>query len=773
MGKINKENNIMQNALQFKVSSALKNIIGSDLISDDFIAIFELVKNAYDAHATIVEVSFIDVYSDNSKIIIKDNGKGMNYDDLINKWLFVAYSAKKEGTEEESYSYRDKIKVKRTYAGAKGIGRFSCDRLGHELYLETIKDEPNSKIETLLTEWDKFEGDIKDEFVNISVLHETKSTSNYNNQIGTILEISNLKSEWNRDKILKLKDALAKLINPNTQNKNDEFTIIINAIEELENDKVESDKRKIVNGKVENLIFETLDLKTTKIVSKVGSKDSQTIETTLYEGGKLVYSIIERNPLLHLFNVEYVIYFLNRSAKYTFSRRMGVSLIEYGHVFMYKNGLRVYPYGERGEDPFKMDTRKAQGYNRYLGTREVIGFIAIEEPNDDLRETSSRGDGLIKTNAYVGLVEWFYTTLKRLEKYGIDIIAWGNDLANDDFIRLDSNEKQRAIKELIENLTKSENIESYKVSPEIFKILEGKQEKSAKTTLADITKKLDSGEFNKEEILKSIKSVEYKIDKLKEIKDEAENEAFEKLIENEELSEELDREIANNLFAQSIVGTETEELISLQHQIVHTAGNVSFFLNELINSINNNKPKNEIIESINDISFEVQRIVSASRYVTKAGFNKDAEKITSDIVQFINEYIENIYIPTKSFIHQERPIDISIKKLQSLKKELKFRPFEFTVTLDNLFTNSRKAKSTKIDLIWSRDSKNLILSFKDNGVGIPTELSDKIFDFGFSQTNGSGIGLFTVKKILSKYNSSIEVNTKVNPGVEFIIKIPL
>lgn len=763
----------MQNSLQFKVSSALKNIIGSDLISDDFIAVFELVKNAYDAHATKVEVSFVDIYSDRARIIIKDNGKGMNYNDLINKWLFVAYSAKKEGTEEESYSYRDKIKVKRAYAGAKGIGRFSCDRLGHELYLETIKDEPNARVETLLTEWDKFEGDIKDEFVNISVIHDTITKSNYGILVGTVLEISKLKSEWNRKKFLELKDALAKLINPNTQNEDDEFKIFIDVEDELNEDNLETDKRKTVNGEVENLIFETLDLKTTKIVSKVDSINFGFIETSLYEGGKLVYSIRELNPLSNLFNVEYVIYFLNRSAKNSFSRKMGLQPVEYGHIFMYKNGLRIYPYGDRYEDPLKMDNRKAQGYNRYLGTREVIGYIAIEEPNDDLRETSSRGDGLIKTKAYVELVEWFYTTLRRLEKYGIDIISWGNELSNDDFIQLESDEKQFAIKELINNLTKSANIESFEVSPEIFKILEGKQEKSAKTTLAEITKKLDGDDFNKEDILRSIKSVEHKIDKLKEFKDEAENEAFDKLIENEELSEELDREIAKNLFVQSVAGTETKELLSLQHQIVHTAGNISFFLDQLIHSINDNKSKEELVESIKDISFEVQRIVSSSRYVTKAGFNKDAEKISEDIVQFINEYIENIYIPAKSFIHQERSIHISIKKLQSLKKEMKFRPFEFTVALDNLFTNSRKAKSTQIDLAWSKDSTNLILSFKDNGNGIPTEFSEKIFDFGFSRTDGSGIGLYMVRNLLEKYNSTIEVNTRTHSGVEFIIKMPL
>jgi HSP90 family molecular chaperone len=128
----------MGNTLKFRISSALKNIIGRDLITDDYIAIFELVKNGFDAHANRVDIYFENIYTSNPKIIIVDNGKGMNYDDLINKWLFVAYSAKKEGTEDDSYDYRDSIYSKRFFAGAKGIGRFSCDKLGKVLYLETV-----------------------------------------------------------------------------------------------------------------------------------------------------------------------------------------------------------------------------------------------------------------------------------------------------------------------------------------------------------------------------------------------------------------------------------------------------------------------------------------------------------------------------------------------------------------------------------------------------------------------------------------------------------
>ena len=74
--------------LQFKISSALKDLVGKDLIINDNVAIFELVKNAYDAYAKKVEIEFLD-----DKIIIADNGKGMSLKDIKDKWLFLGYSA--------------------------------------------------------------------------------------------------------------------------------------------------------------------------------------------------------------------------------------------------------------------------------------------------------------------------------------------------------------------------------------------------------------------------------------------------------------------------------------------------------------------------------------------------------------------------------------------------------------------------------------------------------------------------------------------------------
>ena len=84
------------NSLSFKISAGLKNIIGRDLITDDFIAVFELVKNSFDAYAKNVTIEFLP-----DKIIIADDGKGMDLNDLNEKWLFVAYSAKKDGKEDD------------------------------------------------------------------------------------------------------------------------------------------------------------------------------------------------------------------------------------------------------------------------------------------------------------------------------------------------------------------------------------------------------------------------------------------------------------------------------------------------------------------------------------------------------------------------------------------------------------------------------------------------------------------------------------------------
>lgn len=764
----------MKKEMQFKISSALKDIIGRDLINDDFIAIFELVKNSYDAYATKVKISFNDIYSSNPKIIIEDNGKGMNYDDLENKWLFVAYSAKKDGTENKDLNFRDKIQVQRAFAGAKGIGRFSCDRLGKTLYIETTKDEDNRKTESLYVDWGNFETDLKEEFVNVNVIHETLDAVKKN---GTRLEIDELRNTWDREKFLKLKDALAKLINPNIDSYDDTFEIILDVKDEKLKDETFDEYHKIVNGKIQNLIFETLDLKTTKIISEVFSKEDGTIKTSLYEANKLVYEIVEKNNYKYLHNITYSIYYLNRSAKATFSRRMGMQPIEYGHIFVYKNGLRIYPYGERGEDPFKMDNRKIQGYNRYIGTRDSMGHIDIREPNDFLKETSSRGDGLEKNDNYFEFVEHFYETLKKLEKYNIEITNWGNDLPND-YINLKDKNTQEALINVIKNLSNAKNSLTIKYSDEIINILKKKEESSVKGLLNNLKFDVESDNFDKEKILSQISKTEQKINELKDIKKEAEEEALNTLIKNEELEtkkdileKKLEQEIKDGVFKKSIIGQDKEQLISLQHQVNHSSSRISRNIKLLLKGLESNKPKEDLIKYINTISFENEKVASISSFVTKADFNLKATEIEMDIIQFIGDYIQNIYANKEPLINT-KDLRIYFVNNQNTKVEKVFRPLEITMMIDNFVSNSIKAEATKLEFVIKKRSGILSIDVIDNGLGIEDKIKDELFEFGKTTTNGSGIGLYHIKEIVEKLNGTIELNKENSLfGAEFNIRI--
>ncbi|MGC6484191.1 MAG: ATP-binding protein [Candidatus Puniceispirillales bacterium] len=150
-------------ALNFKVSTGLKNVLGSRLITDDEVAVFELVKNSFDAGATRVELFF-----DEDKFVIADNGEGISKDDIENKWLFVAYSNKRAG--KRSTDYRSQISSRRQVAGSKGIGRFSSDRLGAQVTLQSKpKKDVKSPVHQLKMDWDKFDVDQIERFTDIDL----------------------------------------------------------------------------------------------------------------------------------------------------------------------------------------------------------------------------------------------------------------------------------------------------------------------------------------------------------------------------------------------------------------------------------------------------------------------------------------------------------------------------------------------------------------------------------------------------------------------------
>ncbi len=423
----------MTKNLEFKISSGLKNIIGKDLITDDFIAVFELVKNSYDAGAKNVEIII-----EEDKIIIADNGKGMSLNELENKWLFVAYSAKKDNTEDKTEkkqeSYRDKIQERRHYAGAKGIGRFSSDRLGRFLTIKSKKkDLP--LIQELQVDWSKFENDQNEVFEKIKVQHNEREKSSAkfpkNSSHGTILEVTTLHSIWARERIVNLKHSLEKLINPFSQN--NDFDINIICERELKEDELGTytkapnkgkkyTLRDKVNGPVKNAILDILELKTSQFILSISQGQ---VESKIVDRGELIYHVREKSEFQIIEDLQIDLFFLNRAAKKNFTTKMGVQPINFGSIFLFKNGFRVQPFGETGDDSWGIDFRAQQGYNRFLGTRDLFGRVEVTSDNSEqFKEVSSRDGGLVETQGYYELIKAFELAHRRLERYVVGVL-WG------------------------------------------------------------------------------------------------------------------------------------------------------------------------------------------------------------------------------------------------------------------------------------------------------------------------------------------------------------
>ncbi len=755
--------------IPFRISSGLKNIIGKELITDEFVAVFELVKNSFDANATKVEIIF-ENQTDLTlgKIIIKDNGKGMNESDLKQKWLFVAYSAKKEGTENDE-DYRNKIKLNRYFAGAKGVGRFSCDRLGRKLYLISIKDEENSNIETLEVDWQKFEDKPLIEFKDVNVDHKTLEKSNKN---GTTLEITGLRDVWDREKLLKLKKSLAKLINPNQGNDNNNFQIDIIAKNELAEDKKTSIVYEKVNGLVKNDIFENLKIKTTSLKVDI-SKDGETITSVLQDRGDRVYTLKEINPFAKtLQSVNFHLFQLNFSAKIAFKKAMGLESVKYGSVFMYKNGFRVYPFGEPGEDLLLIDNRKQQGYNRFLGTRDLIGRIEINGENEELRETSSRDGGLVKTETYSQLVKFFYDyVLKRLENYVVNVIKWGDEKINDEtgeliHPELWAKDVKIQILELISGFIKSESIIDIDYDKNFLKIIESKQDKSVDKIIKNISK--IGAKSNNPTIIKEAARIGKVV---QEIKADAERDksradkAEERAAKTEEV---LKLTIGQNSFLKDSVKADTKELQSLLHHTEKATYWINKHLENLINGIEKGDSKEKLFESISSISLENQKIFSFSRYHKSTQFNTFVKTINQDVVSFTSEYINNVC----KFYEDYDGMNIQIKNPLNVSFKREFAPIELTIIIDNLLNNSKKAKAKNVVFEWSENSATEIaLHITDNGIGIEKSIANMIFDFRFTTTKGAGFGLYHVKTVLNNMRGDISVSPIYTKGAEFIITL--
>jgi signal transduction histidine kinase len=772
----------MADDLEFRIGSGLKNIIGKDLITDDFIAVFELVKNSYDAHAKKVSITFED-----DKIIILDSGKGMSLQDIRDRWLFVAYSAKSDGHEDaefdEDNDYRDKIKAKRYYAGAKGIGRFSCDRLGRELIL-TTKKIGEDFIEQLKIDWKEFEADPKEEFINIKVHHATLLKYPLLNVAnGTVLEITGLQAPWPRQKLQNLKYSLEKLINPFAvldDTPNETFSIDITCIREENADAKEEFIRDKVNGPIANFVFEILDVKTTQIKTEVSKN---WIKTSLVDRGTPIYEIKEPNKKYNLLvDTRYHLFFLNTSAKNNFTRQMGLQPVNFGSVFLFKNGFRVYPFGNTGDDSLGIDYRHQQRYKGRLGSRDLLGRIELfTDDAIQFKEVSSRDGGLVETEGYSQLVDSFYDKcLKRLERYVVDVQwAYGKDeelkkdRVSDDISVISKSLGGRSlIADVIRKLTDNKDVEilSYNknlinilnekldnVSPEVFKDLSKIAEKTGDKKFSD---EINDAQSRYNKLLKEKEAAEKRAAEEEEKRRIAEENAA-KAEEARKIEEERRRKAEDATRVAEIEAKEKElqlreeqvkrkeaEQIAKDENKARVTAETTLRIEKDKNTYLNATRKTlsadaeELIHSIKVSAIGIDASLEALMSKIKLGLKDDSvllEEISH--IKFITDKVMKLsMLITKSNFKADQDVKkINVVEFISEyistysfaykdKIKIQFKPtsefitrlslLDLSIVIDNLISNSVKAHASKIIIESRIVNKQLIVSFSDNGIGV-------------------------------------------------------
>jgi signal transduction histidine kinase len=773
----------------FRVSTGLKDLIGRDLITDDFVAVFELVKNSFDAHAKNVRLHFLD-----DKIVIVDDGKGMSQASILEKWLAVAYSAKRDGSEDADY--REKLDGRhRPFAGAKGVGRFSCDRLGAQLRLSSHSS--GQPVQILQVDWRLFEADAKENFNDIEIdLIEAQAFPDPafqpNGKNGTVLEISNLRSGWEREKLGKLKRELSKLIDPfGSVAKRFQIDMVV-PLEEAEdeedrrfNEQKREDQpdRLIINGAVENPILDVLSGRTTSIKVEL-SDDGKSIISTLEDRGELIYKISEANPFPAIQKTDLLaeIYFLNRSAKAIFARRMGLSSKDFGSIFLFRNGFRVFPIGADGDDFFGLELRKSQGTRRFLGGRDLIGRVDIVGVVG-FDEATSRNQGLIKTPEVAQLIDCIREKcVRRLERYVVDI-TWKDaiDQEHGDLTRMQRDESSALVAQLVSRLAATNGVKLLAYNENLVRIVDEKSDAfgsslSALEILAEQTgNKALLGRVD--EAKTRIKALETAEAEAREAERRAQSRAMRAesavAVAEQQFADEKER----NAFLVAASSLDQDTVLNLHHQIMHQAGDVQHGVKRMMKKLR----AGEAITSANwtdfleSTSFRISQIITATRFATKGGYKAQSTEIKEDLPVYISDYINTV---SNYWAPQGLAVSVDGDGRAFVRK---FKPIEIGIVIDNLVSNASKARANelKFSIAVGKGAKpELSLIVDNNGDGWSKTIQpiSRIFEKGVTSGTGSGLGLFHVKQVIEMLGGQIEAmdespDGKIS-GVRFEIRIP-
>ncbi len=394
--------------------------IGKDLIKDPQAAIIELVKNAYDADSSSVDISFeISENRDKISIKIKDFGHGMSKEDVLKKWLVPSTNNK----EKQKLTPNGRI-----MQGKKGVGRYAVSLIGDDLLMETV--DKNGHKSQIYINWDEFNKYEYLDEVNILVDFSKVSEHSGTELIATAgIEQVQYWTKKNTDgwiNINELKKELKKMLSPN---KDPEDIFEINLI--LKNFEGNNDELQIPVKP-----FPFFDIYDYRISGSFTKDGNGTFKYQNYKSGKLIEENIILNEYVKCGNVEIDIKvydretdslrnligrgLTNENGAYLNVQETKNILTAASGIGVYRNGFRIRPLGDPGFDWLHLDTQRVQDPSFIIGNNQVIGVINIESEDKSGLEEKSARDGLKENEAYENLVDIINVVLNVLERKRYD-----------------------------------------------------------------------------------------------------------------------------------------------------------------------------------------------------------------------------------------------------------------------------------------------------------------------------------------------------------------
>ncbi len=403
----------MRDNLHFEPSARLQSILSRELVADPNVAVLELVKNAYDAGARKVLLSFeIGGEATDAALTIADDGEGMDLSSFKRNWMRPGFSEKADASFAATH--------RRVPAGEKGLGRLAAGRLGDVLDVYSRSSKRQRWLHALF-EWASFE-DMNQSLEDIGIpIDDESEPVLVLAPAGTVVRISSLRVNWNAKvpgrkapgrhptRLGRLRQDLEMLLLPLSA-ADDVFEVWI----DHDSTQPEDDPPGRVEPPFFDLIhyrydFEILrrgrgwqvkrtirrgqELLTKEVMQKQRQKQRDTMRIRLDEP-------TDGAPVDEVGTFAGSLFYAPDSAERLRKLRAPLG------VLLYRDGIRVEPYGGPGNDWLGAQARKAsrQGYAA-IQPAALYGAVRISRNhNPELRSQANR-EGLIENDAYLTFLQ--------------------------------------------------------------------------------------------------------------------------------------------------------------------------------------------------------------------------------------------------------------------------------------------------------------------------------------------------------------------------------